>query len=151
AMHWGSAGTSEWEEPKSRSLNGHKAVWASQNPEAIREGRTGAIGSSSDNDVSDSPSRSAGLSPEHHLQSIVWVKQAQVNALGYMRTHHTMREREGMFSELPTELPQSRPPSGTVQTPALKTLTPGTHRLRKVADALLCMVCMRALVCVNSY
>lgn len=37
-------------------------------------------GSSSDNDVSDSPSRSAGLSPEHHLQSIVWVKQAQLNA-----------------------------------------------------------------------
>lgn len=37
-------------------------------------------GSSSDNDVSQSPSRSAGLSPEHHLQSIVWVKQAQLNA-----------------------------------------------------------------------
>lgn len=38
--------------------------------------------SSLDNDVSDSPSRSAGLSPEHHLQSIVWVKQAQLDACG---------------------------------------------------------------------
>lgn len=26
------------------------------------------------------PGGSAGLSPEHHLQSIVWVKQAQLNA-----------------------------------------------------------------------
>lgn len=33
-----------------------------------------------DNDVSNAPSRSAGLSPEHHLQSIVLVKQAQLNA-----------------------------------------------------------------------
>lgn len=36
--------------------------------------------SSLDNDVSDSPLRSAGQSPEHNLQSTVLVKEAQLNA-----------------------------------------------------------------------
>lgn len=31
ATCWVSAGTSEWEEPSSRSLTGHKAVWADNN------------------------------------------------------------------------------------------------------------------------
>ncbi|TNN80926.1 hypothetical protein EYF80_008931 [Liparis tanakae] len=59
-------------------------------------------GSSSDNDVSDSPSRSAGLSPEHHLQSIVWVKQAQLNTCeGKDTTQEPTVGRKGLHGPLP--------------------------------------------------
>lgn len=39
-----------------------------------------------DNDASTPLWRSAGLSPEHHLQSIVWLKQVQPNTCGGKRS-----------------------------------------------------------------
>lgn len=45
-----------------------------------------AVTTAADNDASPPLWRSAGLSPEHHLQSIVWLKQVQPNTCGGKRS-----------------------------------------------------------------
>lgn len=45
-----------------------------------------AAATTADNDASTPLWRSAGLSPEHHLQSIVWLKQVQPNTCGGKRS-----------------------------------------------------------------
>lgn len=48
-----------------------------------------------DNDVFKPLQRSDGLCPEHHLQSIVLVNQAQLSGHGGFSSKHTVREPPG--------------------------------------------------------
>ena len=52
-------------------------------------------GLSLDNDVFKPLQRSDGLCPEHHLQSIVLVNQAQLSGHGGSSSKHTVREPHG--------------------------------------------------------